>query len=144
MFWCFYMSVTRKVQTLDNDLWDYRWSRDGFLDNVEGMSTYFDQIKSIQYKDRKLGKICDKVFNAWMFLGVYWLRRSIPFHVLKLKKCHEDGDYIICQDSMLLHEDLSYGEKSIAILDRDVWEWRNKVILSTSRVIVLLRRLLGD
>ena len=40
------------------------------------------------------------------------------FHVSILKRYHGDGNYIIRWDSVLLDENLSYEEESVAILDR--------------------------
>ena len=42
------------------------------------------------------------------------------FHVSMLKRYHEDGNYIICWDSVLLDENLSYEEEPVAILDREI------------------------
>ena len=52
------------------------------------------------------------------------------FHVSMLKKYHGDGNYIICWDSILLDENLSYEEESIAIQDREVRKLRSKEIAS--------------
>ncbi|XP_059290948.1 uncharacterized protein LOC132044472 [Lycium ferocissimum] len=40
------------------------------------------------------------------------------FYVSMLKKYHADGTYIVCWDSILLDENLTYKEEPIAILDR--------------------------
>ena len=42
------------------------------------------------------------------------------FHVSMLKKYHGEGNYIICWDSVLLDENLSYEEEPVAILEREV------------------------
>lgn len=47
-----------------------------------------------------------------------------------LKKSHGDGNYIICWDSILLDENLSYEEELVAILDRDIRNLRTKEIVS--------------
>ncbi|XP_069151866.1 uncharacterized protein [Solanum lycopersicum] len=52
------------------------------------------------------------------------------FHVSMLKKYHSDGNYIICWDSILLDENLSYEEEPIAILDREVRQLRPKEVIS--------------
>ena len=52
------------------------------------------------------------------------------FHVSMLKKYHGDGNYIIRWDSVLLDENLSYEEESVAILDREVRKLRSKDIAS--------------
>ncbi|WMV45961.1 hypothetical protein MTR67_039346 [Solanum verrucosum] len=51
-------------------------------------------------------------------------------HVSMLKKYHDNGDYIIKWDSMLLHKDLQYAEEPIGILDCDFWKLRTKEIKS--------------
>ncbi|XP_060210554.1 uncharacterized protein LOC132637492 [Lycium barbarum] len=53
---------------------------------------------------------------------------SLVFHVSMLKRYHGDGSYIITWDSVLLDENLSYEEKPIAILDREVRKLRSKEI----------------
>ncbi|PHU21760.1 hypothetical protein BC332_06867 [Capsicum chinense] len=55
------------------------------------------------------------------------------FHVSMLKKFHGNGNYIIHWDSVLLDENLSYGEESIVILDRDVC----KVIVPLGGIVVV-------
>ena len=52
------------------------------------------------------------------------------FHVSMLKKYHGDGNYIIRWDSVLLDENLSYEEETVAILDREVRKLRSKEIAS--------------
>ena len=47
-----------------------------------------------------------------------------------LKRYHGDGKYIICWDSVLLDENLSYEEEPVAILDREVRKLRSKEIAS--------------
>ena len=42
------------------------------------------------------------------------------FHVSMLKKYHDDGNYILRWDSVLLDENLSYEVEPFAILDREV------------------------
>ena len=52
------------------------------------------------------------------------------FHVSMLKRHHGDGNYIICWDSVLLDENLSYEEEPVAILDREVRKLRSSEIAS--------------
>ena len=52
------------------------------------------------------------------------------FHVSMLKIYHGDGNYIIHWDSVLLDENLSYEEESVAILDREVRKLRSREIES--------------
>ena len=52
------------------------------------------------------------------------------FHVSMLKRYHGDGNYIIRWDSVLLDENLSYEEESVAILDREVRKLRSREIAS--------------
>ncbi|WMV26809.1 hypothetical protein MTR67_020194 [Solanum verrucosum] len=52
------------------------------------------------------------------------------FHVSMLKKYHDDGNYIIRWDSVLLDENLSYEEEPVAILNREVRKLRSKEIAS--------------
>ena len=52
------------------------------------------------------------------------------FHVSMLKRYHGDGNYIIHWDSVLLDENLSYEEESVAILDREVRKLRSREIAS--------------
>ena len=52
------------------------------------------------------------------------------FHVSMLKRYHRDGNYIICWDSVLLDENLSYEEEPVAILDREVCKLRSREIAS--------------
>ena len=40
------------------------------------------------------------------------------FHVSMLKRYHGEGNYIICWDSVLLDENLTYEEEPVAILDK--------------------------
>ena len=47
-----------------------------------------------------------------------------------LKRYHGDGNYIICWDSALLDENLSYEEDPVAILDREVRKLRPREIAS--------------
>ena len=52
------------------------------------------------------------------------------FHVSMLKRYHGDGNYIFRWDSVLLHENLSYEEEPVAILDREVRKLRSMEIAS--------------
>ena len=52
------------------------------------------------------------------------------FHVSILKRYHGDGNYIIRWDSVLLHENLSYKEEHVAILDRELHKLRSREIAS--------------
>ncbi|XP_055803435.1 uncharacterized protein LOC129872475 [Solanum dulcamara] len=52
------------------------------------------------------------------------------FHMSMLKKYHDDRNYIICWNSVLLDENLSYEEDPVAILDREVRKLRSKKIAS--------------
>ena len=52
------------------------------------------------------------------------------FHVSMLKRYHGDGNSIIRWDSVLLDENLSYGEEPVAILDREVRKLRSREIAS--------------
>ena len=54
----------------------------------------------------------------------------LVFHVSMLKKYHDDGNYIIRWNSVLLDENLSYEEEPVAILDREVRKFRSKEITS--------------
>ena len=47
-----------------------------------------------------------------------------------MKRYHEDRNYIIRLDSVLLDENLSYEEEPVAILDREVRKLRSKEIAS--------------
>ena len=50
------------------------------------------------------------------------------FHVSMLIKYHDDGNYIIRWDSLLLDENLSYKEEPVSIIDREVRKLRSKEI----------------
>ncbi|XP_059295420.1 uncharacterized protein LOC132048750 [Lycium ferocissimum] len=52
------------------------------------------------------------------------------FHVSMLKKYHSDSSYIIQWDSVLLDENLSYEEKHIVSLDKEVRKLKSKEIAS--------------
>ncbi|XP_059289229.1 uncharacterized protein LOC132042714 [Lycium ferocissimum] len=52
------------------------------------------------------------------------------FHVSMLKKYVSDGSHVIRWDSVMLDENLSYEEESIAILDRQIRKLRPKEIAS--------------
>ena len=54
------------------------------------------------------------------------------FHVSMLKRYHGDGNYIIRWDSVLLDENLSYEEESIAILHREVRKLRSRELASVN------------
>ncbi|XP_015081268.1 uncharacterized protein LOC107024835 [Solanum pennellii] len=53
---------------------------------------------------------------------------DLVFHVSMLKRYHNNGDYIIKWDLIVLDKDLHYEEEPNDILDRDVCELRTKVI----------------
>ena len=50
------------------------------------------------------------------------------FHVSMLKKYVPDESHVLEQEPIELHEDLSYEEKSVQILDRKIKTLRNKEI----------------
>ena len=52
------------------------------------------------------------------------------FHVSMLKRYHGDENYIIRWDSVLLDENFSYEEETVAILDREVRKLRSREIAS--------------
>ena len=52
------------------------------------------------------------------------------FHVSMLKRYHEDWNYIIRWDSVLLDENLTYEEEPVAVLDREVRKLRSRDIAS--------------
>ena len=52
------------------------------------------------------------------------------FHVSMLKRYHGDGNYINRWDSVLLDENLSYEEESVAILDREIRKLISREIAS--------------
>ena len=52
------------------------------------------------------------------------------FHMSMLKRYHGDGNYIICWDSVLLDENLSYEEEPVDILGREVRKLRSREIAS--------------
>ncbi|XP_015163817.1 uncharacterized protein [Solanum tuberosum] len=52
------------------------------------------------------------------------------FHVSMLKKYHDDRNHIICWDSVLLNENMSYEKEPIAILDGEIRKLRSKEIAS--------------
>ena len=52
------------------------------------------------------------------------------FHVSMLKRYHGDGNYIIHWDSILLDENLTYEQESVAILDREIRKLRSREIAS--------------
>ena len=52
------------------------------------------------------------------------------FHVSILKRYHGDGNYIVCWDSVLLDENLSYEEEPVAIFDSEVGKLRSMEISS--------------
>ncbi|XP_049345409.1 uncharacterized protein LOC125809909 [Solanum verrucosum] len=90
----------------------------------------------------KRGKLSPRYIGPFEFLkrvGEVAYELALPpilsgahlvFHVSMLKKHHGDGNYIIRWDSVLLDENLSYEEESIAILDREVRKLRSKEIAS--------------
>ena len=47
-----------------------------------------------------------------------------------LKRYHDDGDYVIKWDLIVLYKDLQYKEKPIYIIDHDVRKLRTKEIKS--------------
>ena len=54
----------------------------------------------------------------------------LVFHVSMLKRYHGDGNYIIRWDSVLLDENLTYEEESVAILDREIRKLTSREIAS--------------
>ena len=52
------------------------------------------------------------------------------FHVSMLKRYHGDGNYVIRWYSVLLDENLSYEEETVAILDREVSKLKSREIAS--------------
>ncbi|XP_059285135.1 uncharacterized protein LOC132038489 [Lycium ferocissimum] len=50
------------------------------------------------------------------------------FHVSMLKKYVSDGSHVIRWDSVMLDQNLSYKEESVAILDRQIRKLRSKEI----------------
>ena len=50
------------------------------------------------------------------------------FHVSMLKKYVSDPSHVITQEPIEVHEDLTYEEKPVKILDRQDKRLRNKVI----------------
>ncbi|XP_055807037.1 uncharacterized protein LOC129875836 [Solanum dulcamara] len=52
------------------------------------------------------------------------------FHMSMQKKYHENRDYIIKWDLVLLDKDLQYEEEPVAILDHDVKKLRTREIKS--------------
>ncbi|XP_059315382.1 uncharacterized protein LOC132065988 [Lycium ferocissimum] len=69
--------------------------------------------------------------NMALFEALYGKRCRSPIGWFDaFEKYYSDGSYIIRWDSILLDENLSYEEKPIAILDRDIRKWRSKEIAS--------------
>ncbi|WMV32334.1 hypothetical protein MTR67_025719 [Solanum verrucosum] len=54
----------------------------------------------------------------------------LVFHVSMLKNYHEEGDYIIKWDTVLLDKDLQYEEEPVEILDRNIQKLRTNEIKS--------------
>ncbi|XP_060170549.1 uncharacterized protein LOC132601484 [Lycium barbarum] len=91
---------------------------------------------------RKRGKLSSRFigpFEIIRHVGVVDYDLALPpglsgdhpvFYVSMLKRYHSDGSYIICWDSILLDENLFYGEEPIAILDRQVRKLSSKEIAS--------------
>ncbi|XP_059306381.1 uncharacterized protein LOC132057794 [Lycium ferocissimum] len=50
------------------------------------------------------------------------------FHISMLKKYHLDSSHVIQWDSVLLDQNLTFEEESVAILDRQIWKLRSKEI----------------
>ncbi|WMV29192.1 hypothetical protein MTR67_022577 [Solanum verrucosum] len=90
----------------------------------------------------KKGKLSPRYIGLFVIIdcvGTVAYRLGLPpslsgvhprFHVSMLKKYHEDGDYIVKWDSILLNKDLQYEDEHVAILDGDVRKLRNKEIKS--------------
>ncbi|XP_015170118.1 uncharacterized protein [Solanum tuberosum] len=88
---------------------------------VRGRPRYIGPFKVLK-------RVTEVAYELALPLEFFW---SNPiFHVSMLKKYHGDGNYIICWDSFLLDENLSYKEKPVAILDREVCNLRSKEIAS--------------
>ncbi|XP_069144506.1 uncharacterized protein [Solanum lycopersicum] len=64
---------------------------------------------------KRVGKVAYELALSPRLSGVHPV-----FHVSMLKKYHGDGNYIIRWDSVLLDENLSYEEESVAIQDKEV------------------------
>ncbi|XP_047259238.1 uncharacterized protein LOC124891561 [Capsicum annuum] len=90
----------------------------------------------------KRGKLVPRyirLFEILHHVGPVAYRLALPlslsgvhpvFHVYMLKKFHDDGNYLIHRDSILLDENLSYEEELVPILDRDIHKLRTKEIVS--------------
>ena len=68
---------------------------------------------------KRVGEVAYELALPPGLSGVYPI-----FHVSMLKKYHGDRNYIIPWDSVLLHENLSYKEDHVSILDREVRKLR--------------------
>ncbi|XP_060177785.1 uncharacterized protein LOC132607724 [Lycium barbarum] len=75
-----------------------------------------------------LHRVGDVAYELALLLGLSGVH--LIFFVSMLKKYHSDGSYIVRCDSVLLDENLSYEEETIAILDRQVRKLRSKEIAS--------------
>ncbi|XP_015073825.1 uncharacterized protein LOC107018004 [Solanum pennellii] len=52
------------------------------------------------------------------------------FHISMLKNYHQGGDHVIQWDSVLLHQNLTFDEESITILNRQIRKLRSMEIAS--------------
>ncbi|XP_069149380.1 uncharacterized protein [Solanum lycopersicum] len=158
----------REVQTLANDFMRLEvLEKGGFLACVEARSSFLDKIKGKQFTDEKLIRIRDTVLRGESKeanideegvlrikerrVGEVAYELALPpglsrvhsvFHVSMLKKYHGDGNYIIRWDSVLLNENLSYEEETVAILGREVRKLRSKEIASINVLFLALAFLL--
>ncbi|XP_015057524.1 uncharacterized protein LOC107003746 [Solanum pennellii] len=86
----------------------------------------------------KRGKLSSSYIGPFDILervGLVLYRSTLPhnlssvhpvFHVSILRRYHNDGDYVIKWNSIVLHNDLQYEEEPISILDLDVRKKRTK------------------
>ncbi|XP_055824305.1 uncharacterized protein LOC129892777 [Solanum dulcamara] len=118
--------------------------RDITFQSGEQVLLKMSSIKGVMRFNKK-GKLSPRYnspFEIFDCVGPKAYRLALPpnlygvhliFHVSMLKKYHEDGDYIIKWNSVLLDKDLQYEEEPIAILNRGVRKLRTKDIKSVKR-----------